>query len=247
MKTRADRKTLALALAVFVVVSAVLLCGADCDFSVPFYMIEDMGNYWAKGTVDPQLAGQWYKVEAGEPAPDADPEEDSIRFTRRGDEYELASRETDDDGKREWKNWYRVKTLNVGKHAFMMWKPSEEVVRQAKEAGEDPPVAENHILLVVRYTLEKDVLKLFSLKTEALEKAAKDKRWADVLKVERVERKDPGKEKDAGREVEIVSVPKLDENTVKFLGWLAEDPENWETLHWLTRKPPEKKPPEKAK
>lgn len=225
MKTSPRRRPVAAC--VFVLVSGVLLLGADCDFeiNIPLYNMEDVGGYWAKGEIDPQLAGRWYatkKEHAGA----------FLEFRKTAAGYEIVEKKPDEEKE---KVITLAKTLRIGKRTFMMWKSKEDAKPAAKE-GEKPEPERIGILL--RYTIADDRLTLSILTSDALVKAAEDKRWKDVIEVKRRPRKDP--KKDEPKEKVTVSVPRLNEKTLELLRWLAEKDENWQGPDdmTLTRKPP---------
>ena len=216
------------ALAVFAACSVVLLCGADCDFDIrlPWFDMEDTGGYWEKGVLDADLSGVWFVNEE-------DGEAQATRFRKQDDVYALEGRRTDEQGRETWEGEALARTLQADGHRFLLFKDSPQ------EEGDDEPGKKNRVN-VWHYTLDKGVLTFHGLKEGVLERAAEDKRWEGVLEVTRKPRKDP-KEGEPAEKL-IVRVPRLDEKTVVFLKWLADDRANWDDTDAMvfTRKPIEK-------
>lgn len=213
--------------AVFAACSAVLLLGADCDIRLPWFLVEDVGGYWEKGVLDADLAGMWFLNEE-------DGEAQATRFRKQGDVYALEERKTDDEGRETWESDVVARTLHADGHRFLLFKDIPE--EKDDEKAEDEPEKRNR-LNVWHYTIEKGVLTFHGLKDDVLEKAARDKRWADVLEVRRKPRKNP-KEGEPAEKVSV-RVPRLDAKTVDFLKWLADERANWDVDEALvfTRKP----------
>ena len=211
--------------AVFAACSVVLLLGADCDFDIrlPWFDMEDTGGYWEKGVLDADLAGVWFINEE-------DGEAGTARFRKRDDVYVLEGRGAVQQGRETWDPQLIARTLHADGHRFLLW------VEPYMEKDDDEASKKNRVN-VWHYTIDKGVLTFHGLKAGVLEKAAQDARWKEVLKVTRKPRKDP-KEGEPAEKV-IVRVPRLDEKTVGFLKWLADDRANWDVdeAPVFTRKP----------
>jgi hypothetical protein len=96
--------------------------------------VDDFGAYWDKGFVDPALAGTWKMIGiAGQP-PDRTLGTDQLRFTKNGRSYSLQTINpiekgltADEAAEQATNNEVRleVRTLTIGKHAFLMQRPQE--------------------------------------------------------------------------------------------------------------------------
>lgn len=224
MRTRSRRRTAVWI--VFVICSCLLLCGTDCDLdlsfslSIPWFEMEDAGNYWEKAGPDAAMSGRWF-VRIG-----ATGEGIAVaRFRKEGEAYVFEMSNEDEEGLETWELTGRAKSLTVDGGRFMLWKPAEWEEKNAEDEEAAEPAAEP--VLVWHYTVREGELRFYGVKDGVLEKAAKDARWKDVIEHD--------EEDDAG-------MPKLDAKMIVFLKWLAADPANWNADDaWIfTRKPPEK-------
>jgi len=237
MNATANRRTVARS--TFVVLSCVFLVGGEgCipPFALPqLYMIEDADGIWHRGTIDEGLTGTWYKAN---PKEKDDREDGAIKLKQQGKDLVLNVQTEPEDGIKVRVDAYRVRTLKLGKHTLMMWKPAGVVLEYAKKKGH---YRKSQLYIVMLYTIEKDVLRWYMLKSEALDKTAKDPRWKEALEITRTELK----KKDGEAPVAVVSVrvPRLNAKAVEMIAWLAGDLDNWQTDEELTlsRKPPAKK------
>jgi len=96
--------------------------------------VDDFGDYWGKGFVDPALAGTWKMIGiAGQP-PDRTLGTDQLRFTKNGRSYAMQAINPIDRGmtaeqaaEQAKNNETReaARTLTIGRHAFLMQRPEE--------------------------------------------------------------------------------------------------------------------------
>ena len=220
------------ALAVFVVCSAILLCGAECE---PWINTEDVGGYWEKAKVDPALKGRWYGPGTGGRGLG---EFRSYRFVNAKDGvYNVIAEQTDREGKEKAKTILQARTLTINGHRFLMVRSSPaEMARDIERAKKEGlPIHTNYVGLW-RYTVAEDELIFRHLRNDALVKAAEDPRWKDIIEVK------PEKSLLHGKPTgkTVASIPKLNAKTVRLMEWLADTPDNWEKEKdgTLRRKPP---------
>jgi len=230
---------------VFLLSSAVLLCGAKCGPNM--LIVEDAKDAWEKSPLDPALAGRWKAVvKEGEKEPD-----EALAFVKNGDAYDLAGISRDEKGAEKTESGGKIKTIAAGPHRFLMWreweaKATEEEKRVAR--GETPESA----CALIRYSVEKDMLTLSFPADDVLEKAFADEKWKGVLTrhVKKVEvpaeplPTKPGEKGEAENKEEDenaeVWMTRLDEKGLAFLKWLADDPVNWESFDHFRRAKEEK-------
>ncbi len=218
-----------LAAAIFSI--AVLLAAKGC---IP---VEDMGEYWDKGTIDPALEGAW--KEAGAEGADYG---QFFLFVKSDDYYE--ARNTPVMGASEMGRMPSIhaKTMMVGPHKFLLlnyeqyYKDVEAAQRKlvakiAEETGEDVNEADdtgmmseqrhNFKGILQRYTVENNILSIYQPNYEALGKAIEDGEVKGTLSDE--------------DEMTPLRISKLDEETIKFLLRMSNDSKYWEEVQRFKR------------
>jgi FAD/FMN-containing dehydrogenase len=182
----------------FVPALAALLLLAGC---IP---VEDLGEQWDRGIIDPDLEGGWRTGE-----------DEFLSFQREADHYlvlqvsawgaELGPEEA-----------LPARTLALGEHKFLMLRVED------KEAGES-------YAGLVRYVVADDVLTVYQCEEEPLAEAIKEGRVkgrlpeAPVPEEEQAEAEEEPEVMDWG----MATISILDDQAIAFLTELANDPESW--------------------
>lgn len=218
-----------LLLAIFSTV--VSLCAVGC---IP---VEDLGEYWNKGTIDSELEGHWKKTGA-----EFQSEDNYISFIKVNDHYKVKSAGAYMPMPMEEAPEQICKTLNTGNHKFLMFNVEEyfkaayEASRKAAEKmaeqmGEefDKSALENIMPkqeipfkgALQRYTVENDVLALYMLNDEVL---------AEQIKKGNVKGRSPAHNQMMG-----ATISKLDSKTIQFLANLADESKYWDQVERFER------------
>jgi len=179
-----------------------VLCLASCTG------VEDFGQYWGKGFIDPALEGSWKKL--GLPGQDRNSIEgpDLLRFTRNGTSYALqAINPIDQTAKPEVIQRQRAdneerssaRTLRIGKSLFLM---------QREAGGQGKGVIE-------RYDVRRGTLQEYQIDNGAA--------------VEFLEAKHPTAKniKRNDGEGEYVVIDTFDDEVFQVLSEIADDPAYW--------------------
>lgn len=197
------------------VVAAVLFCLR----SVSCIPVEDLGEYWVKGVIDPKLEGHWRKMGVKYRSQDQ-----YVSFEKAGTHYHF--RQTDAD-ELHWPKGVKepatqARSLVVGRHRFLMLRyimpaaPASSQPAKQKEAD----VGQRMQCALLRYAIEGGKLVSYALDEKALADAIEKGRISG-----RVDKNDP-----------VGSViSKLDDKTVRSLAALADGPENWRVMARYTR------------
>jgi len=218
-----------LLLAIFSTV--VSLCAVGC---IP---VEDLGEYWDKGTIDSELEGHWKKTGV-----EFQIEDNYISFIKVNDHYKVKSAGAYMPMPMEEAPEQICKTLNIGNHKFLMFNVEEyfkaayEASRKAAEKmaeqmGEefDKSVLEDIMPkqeipfkgALQRYTVENDVLSFYMLNDEVL---------AEQIKKGNVKGGKPDENQMMG-----ATISKLDNKTIQFLANLADEPKYWDQVERFER------------
>lgn len=172
--------------------------------------VEDLGEYWAKGKTDHRLRGHWRKQGA---RPGREDEYLSFRLDE-GNQWFLVRRNTASTPDAAPDHDLRARTIQFGKHSFIMYGQLDKVF----EGAEIGPAATKPSRPMIkgglqRYSLEKDVLSMYTLDEGVLLKAIEEEQVAGHLP----EEDDPAP----------AALARLDEKTAKFIEILAGRPEIW--------------------
>lgn len=191
--------------------------------------VEDLGGYWEKGIIDPNIEGHWKQLGV-----EFRFEDKYISFIKAG-EYYLQKQKTaafipdyvPEVG-------IRTKTLVLGRHKFLMFsieqcykdlqKASLESARKmAEEMGQDVNEAEVEEMMpggefalkgvLQRYEVEGDSLILYMADEQALYKAIEKGEVKGTLPEE--------------NELMGAKISKLDKETIGFIVRISEDPNYW--------------------
>ena len=187
--------------------------------------VEDFGEYWEKGAVDPALEGHWKQLDV-----EFRSEENYLSFVKSGDHYvcEVSSayfmpQDMPQVG-------IRAKTLTAGKHRFLMfdlqqyYEDMKAAMRKAaSEMGEDVDEKTLQQMLQMPETTVKGVLQRYSLEEGTLSIYMLDEAvLAEQIKSGNVKGRQPAQ----GAMMET-ALSKLDNETVQFLARLADEPKYW--------------------
>ena len=184
--------------------------------------IVDLGQYWAKGTIDPELAGNWRKigVEYHEQAL-------FMTFARSGDCYLNTLRGNGDPGSDALPP-IKSKTLTLGRHTFLMYGDLDKIIAKIIPPGGPPPGKDNFFQGgLCRYTMENGILSTYQLKDGILEKAIQG-----GMVPGRIPKDNPK----AG-DMSGPALATLDQKTVAFLLALSDQPQNWKEPQRYERVP----------
>ena len=185
--------------------------------------IVDLGEYWAKGTIDPRLAGDWRKMGVQYHA-----EASFMSFARSDDCYLNKLKGNGDPGS-EAMPPIKTKTLTLGGHTFLMYGELDKTMTIMTPPGAPPPGKDALFQGGLRrYTMENGILSTYDLKDGVLVKAIQGGMAAGRIPKE----DDP---KTAG--MPLPALARLDEKTAAFLIALADQPENWKEPQRYERVP----------
>ena len=199
--------------------------------------VEDMGEYWDKGTIDPDLAGAWKSSDGA--AISYGP---IVSFEKSENHYEMRNITAMMGGEIGQVPSIRSRTLTVGTHKFLMfdveryYKDIETAQREfaakmSKEMGEDFDEATYQEMMsserpdfkgvLQRYSIEKNVLSLYLPNYEALARA-----------IEKGEVNGRLAKEDA---MYPLTVAKLDRETLEFLARRSDDSKFWDRVERFER------------
>ena len=167
--------------------------------------VDDLGDRWQSGVIDPQLLGTWRAV-----ADEDQDEQPTYRFSDRDGRYFIES--VDGKEKQDVLKETVARTTLVGPHRFFMSGSGEN----------DKPKATARPGSLLFYTVEDGVLTFWTPKEGLLKRAVEEEEVSGhVTSV---------KNEDGRAVAEMVSLERLDANTLAFLEALARDPANWTVL-----------------
>ena len=202
---------------------ALLFLGKGC---IP---VEDLGEYWEKGIVDPNIEGHWKQLGI-----EFRSEDNYMSFIKAGEYYLQKQKTADFIPDYVPEVGIRTKTLLLGRHKFLMldveqWYKDlheaslESARKMAAEMGEDVNDVEIQGMMpgpqvpfkgaLQRYEVKGQTLIMHMLKEQALHEAIKRGQVKGTLPKE--------------NERMVAKISKLDKETIGFLVRMAEAPNYW--------------------
>ena len=172
--------------------------------------VEDFGQYWDKGFVDPALEGSWKKVAPPGENPNDIPGADQLRFTRNGTSYALQginpidpAFEPDVVAQIKADNEHRLsaRTLRIGKSLFLM--------------EHDPAGPAKNSDVMVRYEVRRGRLREYWINNGDA---------VDFLKAKHPSAKNIRKNEAEG---EYVVIKTFDDEVFRVLSEIADNPAYW--------------------
>ena len=174
--------------------------------------VDDLGEYWDKGTIDPALEGHWRKADV-----EFRSQDEFLSFVKSGDHYVVESLMAESP-ERKTPLKVKARTLVSGKHNFLMLfleeHDAEETKVQPANASEKLPG------FLQRYRVRGDTLRLFFLDDQVL---------ADAVKRKRV------KGRIESQAMPWIYLKALDRETIKLIVELADDRAHWERVERYVR------------
>jgi hypothetical protein len=172
--------------------------------------VEDFGQYWDKGFVDPALEGSWKKQARPGENPSDIPSADMLRFTRNGTSYALqeinpidpaAAPDVIEQQKADNDMRLSARTLRIGKARFLMQRDPAGIAKDAS--------------VMVRYEVRRGTLREYWINNgEAV----------DFLEAKHPTAKNIKKNDGEG---EYVVIKTFDDEVFKVLSEIADNPAYW--------------------
>ena len=190
---------------------------------IPIY---DLGDYWDKGIIDPQLEGHW--KEPGDKLRSGDT---YLSFIKSGDHYIHNIISADGpDGFPDKKTY--IKTLILGKHKFLMFAKmhalgidsiSNNDPNSSLKKSEAAKKQRNNTIPggLQRYTIENDILTLYTLNYKILQHAIKNNQVRG-----KIESDDPN----IDSSISLPCLSKLDKHTIEFIIDISNQPKLWDRV-----------------
>jgi hypothetical protein len=205
------------------VLGLLLVAAAGCSLC-GCIVVDDLGGYWEKGVLDPQLQGYWKWRGTSSFAEFGDT---YVCFEPEGDHYLRRTRHTSDLANAP-STASEVKTLTLGKHRFLMSGP----VRTQPELL---VLTVPHPWGLQRYSINGNVLTLYYLDESVLHDAIAQGRvagrWpAPDVSIESMGIMDPQQLADT-----VPAISKLDDQSIAFIESVADQPGCWHRVERFQR------------
>lgn len=208
-RRRARAVSLRRAWELLLVGGVLLLCGG----CIP---VEDLGDYWARGTVDPQLDGDWRRLGARYGV-----EEFFLWFRRSGSEYNLRLISAATPPIMPHGTTIRARTFRSGNHSFLMLMMENPFSEERR--------GQRHLFALQRYSLVDSTLTVYQLDEQVLDTAIKQGEVAGRAARPQASR---------GRWPSMEDLPALrtlDDRSVAFIVRLADQPDLWSDVQRYER------------
>lgn len=200
--------------------------------------IEELGEYWEKGTVDPILEGHWRKMGSK-----FQNEDNYLTFRKTDDYYEVQAINAEIPMPLEIEVTQKCKTLSIESYKFLMFNVEEyykEVNQKTREAAEkmanemgekfDESQLEGISLeqnvpfkgALQRYSIENNILTFYMVDESLLYEAITTEQVA-------------GKLPDPNTMMTPAVISKLDGETLKFLARISDDDKYWREVQRFER------------
>lgn len=170
--------------------------------------VEDIGNYWEQGKLDPKIEGHWKKTGVEHRS-----EDEYLSFIKSKNCYSIQIQNADEE---EPSDEAFVKTIVLGEYQFLIWKDSGVVT-----AGTDPNSIEeeqNNSGWIMKYKLLKNKLTLYFLDSEILKDAIEKGQIKGGLN---------------GGDAIGPSIRKLDTESIKWLTKIANQKKSWKAEEYI--------------
>lgn len=170
--------------------------------------IDDLNGYWEKGTIDPELEGDWKLSGVEYPVNDK-----YMSFVLSDDHYVEIDRSLED---KSLDVRMKGKTLQLGKRKFLMFDTMETWKKaiKAPESKENSPIPG----FLYRYTICENQLFIFSLNLDILAKA---------IKAGEVEGMLPKRDNSDDENLFPPTIKKLDSKSIALIEKWSKDNKNW--------------------
>ncbi|MBW8041752.1 MAG: carboxypeptidase regulatory-like domain-containing protein [Planctomycetes bacterium] len=190
--------------------------------------VEDFGEYWEKGIIDPALEGHWKQLDV-----EFRSEQNYLSFVKSGDHYVCEVSAAFFMPQDMPQVGIRAKTLTAGKYKFLMFDLQQyyedmktAMSKAASEMGEDVDELTLQQMLQMPKTTVKGVLQRYSLEEGTLSIYMLDEAvLAEQIKSGNVKGRLPAQ----GAMMEA-ALSKLDGESIQFLARLADEPKYWKQV-----------------